>query len=90
MERCTVTYQDMDGVRHAVEVEAGSMYEAAVLGIQRFRKHDINPGGLAKLEVEIRSSIVHTLTVKRLEDWLSAGAKTPKEMATKQRLRAML
>jgi hypothetical protein len=28
MPLCLVSYVDMDGVRHAVEVEAGSMYEA--------------------------------------------------------------
>jgi hypothetical protein len=80
----------MDGMRHAVEVEATSVYEAAVFAITKFRKHDINPAGLAQLEVEIRSSITHTLTVKRLEDWLKAGARTPKEMATKERLKALL
>jgi hypothetical protein len=87
---CIVSYLDMDGVRHTVEVEADSMYEAATLAITKFRTHDIRPAGMAQLEVEIRSSIVHTLTVKRLEGWLKAGARSPKEMATKERLRALL
>ena len=34
---------------------------------------------MAQLEIEIRSSIVHTLTVKQFEDWLKAGARSPKE-----------
>lgn len=66
------------------------MYEAAVMAITKLRKNDIDLGGLAQLEFEIRSSIIHTLTVKRLEDWLKAGARTPKEMATKERLKASL
>ena len=90
MPLCLVSYVDMDGVRHAVEVEAGSMYEAAGLAITKFRKHDIRPAGLAQLEIEIRSSIVHTLTVKQLEDWLKAGVRSPKEAVLKERLRAML
>ena len=40
MPLCLVSYVDMDGVRHAVEVEAGSMYEAAALAITKFKKHD--------------------------------------------------
>jgi hypothetical protein len=29
---CLVSYVDMDGVRHAVEAEAGSMYEGGGFG----------------------------------------------------------
>jgi hypothetical protein len=90
MALCIVSYVDMDGLKHTVEVEAGSMYEAAALSIQSFRKHDIYPAGLAELNVEIRSSITHTLTVRQLEDWLKVSPRTPKEMATKERLRSLL
>jgi hypothetical protein len=62
MPLCLVSYVDMDGVRHAVEAEAESMYEAAALAIAKFRKHDLRPAGPAQLEIEIRSSIVHTVT----------------------------
>ena len=42
-----------------MEVEAESLYEAAVLALRTFKHHDCAPGEMTKLEVEIRSSVVH-------------------------------
>jgi hypothetical protein len=90
MACCIVTYVDLDGLQHTVEVQAASLYEAAALSISSFRKHDIHPAGLAQLKVEIRSSIVHTVTVSQLGHWLNTTPRSPKEMATKERLRGLL
>lgn len=46
---------DLDGARHSVEVQADGLYEAAVLGLAAFRKHDLNPAGVTEFEVEVRS-----------------------------------
>jgi hypothetical protein len=35
---CAVTFKDVRGIRHCIEVEADSVYEAVVLAVQRFRK----------------------------------------------------
>lgn len=90
MPTCIVSYVDMDGLRHTVEVEAGSLYEAAAMSISAFRKHEIHPAAPAELNVEIRCSITHTVTVRQLDDWLKQTPRTPKEMATKERLRSLL
>jgi hypothetical protein len=90
MAKCFVSYVDMDGIRHEVEVDAESLYEAAALAIQVFRVHDYEPRGLAELEVEIRSSIVHTIKVNQVHEWLKRRGKTPKEVVTKDRLRTLL
>lgn len=90
MAICVVSFVDTGGIRHAVEVNADSMYEAAVLGVCAFRKHDCEPVGLNKLEIEIRSSITHTVTVTKMLEWLNGGAKSPKEAAMKERLRELL
>lgn len=90
MATCIVSYLDTEGLRHTVEVEAGSLYEAAVLGIRAFQQHDCAPAALNRLEIEIRSSIIHVVTVQKVNSWLSGGAKTPKEAVTKQRLRDLL
>jgi len=87
---CLVSYLDTEGVRHAVEVEAESLYEAAVLAIRTFRQHRCEPGQASTLEVEVRSSVIHTITPKRIHEWLNGGAKTPKEAVMKERLRALL
>ncbi|HEY6247074.1 MAG TPA: hypothetical protein VIX17_24205 [Pyrinomonadaceae bacterium] len=90
MATCVVSYVDTSGIRHSVEVEADSMYEAAVLGIKVFRQHDCEPREGNRLEIEVRSSVVHTLTMRKIHDWLNGGAKTPKEAVTKEKLREML
>ena len=90
MALCIVSFVDLDGVRHSVEVEAEGLYEASVLGLCAFRKHDLERGGLTQLEVEVRRSIKHTLTVKKVREWLQRGVRTPKEAVMKERLRALL
>ena len=87
---CIVSYLDTEGLRHTVEVEAESLYEAAVLAIRTFRQHDCEPGRASRLEVEVRSSVIHTITPLRVHEWLNGGAKTPREAVTKERLRALL
>ena len=57
MAACIVSFVDLDGIRHSVEVEAEGLYEASVLGLCAFRKHELEPGGLIQLEVEVRSSV---------------------------------
>jgi hypothetical protein len=62
MPACVVSFVDLDGIRHSVEVEAEGLNEASVLGLCAFRKHELEPGGLTQLELEVRSSVTHTLT----------------------------
>ena len=90
MAICIVSYLDVAGLRHTVEVEAGSLYEAGALAIRIFRDHDCEPGTAAKLEVEIRSSVVHTVTPARIHEWLTGGAKSPAEFVLKERLKTLL
>ena len=85
MATCVVSYLDTSGIRHSVEVEAESLYEAAALAVRAFRRHDCEPQGLAKLEVGIRSSVTHTLTLKRLQEWLGGSCKSPKDAILKER-----
>jgi hypothetical protein len=90
MAACIVSFLDTEGLRHSVEVEAESLYEAAVLAMRTFKEHDCEPGLVSKLEVEIRSSIVHTVTPKKVREWVTGGSRSPKETVLKERLRALL
>ena|SRR5438552_2241673 len=90
MAACIVSFVDLDGIGHSVEVEAEGLYEASVLGLCAFRKHQLEPGGLTQLEVEVRSSVKHTLTVTKVTEWLQRGVRTPKEAVLKDRLRTLL
>ena len=88
---CTVSFQDSAGVRHAVEVGAETVYEAAVLALKSFREHDCAPGPAAHLAIEVKSpSVTHTLVARKVEEWLNGGARSPKEAIEKRRLKEML
>ncbi len=70
-----------------MEVQAETLYEAAALAVVVFREHDCLPGVAANLEVEIRSSVVHALSIQKVQRWLEAAAKSPKEAMLKKKLR---
>ena len=37
---CTVSFTGPDGIRHSVNVQAETLYEAVVLAIRAFREHE--------------------------------------------------
>jgi hypothetical protein len=90
MASCIVSYLDTEGLRHSVEVDAESLYEAAVLAVRTFKQHDCAPAEMSQLEVEIKSSVTHTVTLRRVHQWLNGGARSPREAVTKERVRALL
>lgn len=57
MAACIVSFVDLDGVRHSVEVQAEGLYEASVLGLYAFQKHELEPAGLTQLEVEVAARL---------------------------------
>ena len=90
MAHCIVSHVDHEGLRHTVEVEADSLYEAAALAIRTFRAHHCEPTHASNLEVEVRTSVVHTLSPKKLHDWLERGMNSPRDVARKERVLAGL
>ena len=88
---CLVSFTDIDGLRHSTEVQAETLYEAAVLATQAFKEQDCAPGSASVLEVEIRrASVVHSVPVKRVREWLEGACKTPSEKILKERLKKLL
>jgi hypothetical protein len=79
-----------DGIRHTVEVEADGLFEAAAKGINLLKQHGCPPSDVTELEVEVRTSIVHTLQVCRLKRWLEGAARSPNEKVLKERLKALI
>jgi hypothetical protein len=89
--RCTVSFSDPDGIVHAFTVQAETLYEAAVLALRAFREHDCIPGPAVELEVEVRGpSVVHKLSVRKVDDWLNSTCRSPRERITKERLKELL
>ena len=90
MKQCIVSFTDSDGIEHRVEVQAESLYEAAVLACKTFGEHDCRPGPMHRINVSITTSVVHTVTMQKVEAWLNGTCRSPKEKVTKERLKAML
>jgi hypothetical protein len=90
MATCIVSYLDVSGIRHSVEVQADSLFEAAALAVRTFRQHDCEPGAMSQLDIEIRSSVTHSVTLNKVHSWLTGGAKSPKDAVLKERLRELL
>jgi hypothetical protein len=90
---CFVSFVDMRGIRHGVEVEADSLYEAAVLGICRLGQdawiEKIGPATV--LDIETRApSTKHAVTLQQVERWLGGATTNPAEAMKKAKLKMML
>jgi hypothetical protein len=90
MKQCVVSFVDFGGIRHSVEVQAGSMYEAAAAALESFQAHDCSPGRGSDLEVQVRSAVTHMLSVKKLEDWANVSSASPRDAILKRRIKASL
>jgi hypothetical protein len=88
---CTVSYTGPDSIRHSVNVQAETLYEAVVLAIRAFREHECAPGAGSELQVEARSpSVTHTVSMAKVQDWLRSSAKSPSDKIMKERLKGLL
>jgi hypothetical protein len=94
VKRCRVAFQDSDGIEHAVEVEARTLYEAVGLAIDRFRRCEqvkYEPKGLHEFVVQSRDpGTEHRLTRKTFDTWLSRPGGSPADVALKTRLKTLL
>jgi hypothetical protein len=92
---CTVSFIDSDGIRYSVQVAGESLYEAAALAVAEFRRHrwadDFEPGTTTKLTISVKPpATTHEVTIRQLEKWTAATAKSPHEGLLKSRVRALL
>jgi hypothetical protein len=88
---CTVSFTGHDGIRHSVNVQAETLYEAVVLAVRAFREHDCAPGAASELDVEARSpGVTHTVSIAKVQTWLASSAKSPSDKIMKERLKALL
>jgi len=88
-----VSFVDVRGIRHSVELTADSLFEAAAMGLKILRTGDWNdpPGQSTVLEVEVRNPAVkHLVSVHQLGRWLNGASSSPRESMKKIALRKML
>src|SRR5436190_10266740 len=92
---CSVSFIGTSGIRHGVEVEAESLYEAAVKAVARFRADPWmeQVGNATTLDIEIHESAAttkHSVTLKQVESWLASTSTSPYAASKKTRLKMML
>jgi hypothetical protein len=90
---CSVSFKDERGIRHTVEVEAESLFEAAILAVRAFRKAEwiTNVGPAMPLDIEVRAPVTrHTITLIQVQRWLDGSVNSPNEMVKKAKLKELL
>jgi hypothetical protein len=90
---CAVSFVDGRGIRHSVEVQAESLYEAAVLGVKAFRTDPwlerVGPATI--LDVEVREPATnHSLSLEQVERWLDGATSSPAEASKKAKLKMLI
>ena len=76
-----------------MEVTAESLFEAGVIALSTLRKAgwvEDAPGPGTRLEIEVRESVTHTMTVLQLQRWASGAARSPAERLKRGRMKALL
>ncbi len=94
MKNCRVSFRDSEGIEHAVELEARTLYEAVGLAIDRFRRCEhlkYEPKGLYEFVVESREPTTqHRMTRTVFDAWLRRPGGPPADVALKTRLKELL
>jgi hypothetical protein len=91
-----VSYRDIAGIEHAVEV-AASLYEAVALAVSRFRRDHgwtISPPGPG-CEFQVRmlpdSPVTYSVPLTKVESFAQHGtAKGPQSILHRERIRKLL
>jgi hypothetical protein len=93
-KRCSVTFVDVRGARHSIDLAADSLYEAVALALVEFRKCpwlEHPPSPAARLEVEVREpSTMHVVSVQQFQQWVDSTATTVGDRLRRERVRALL
>jgi hypothetical protein len=90
---CSISFRGVSGVRHSVELDAESVYDAAIRGMALLRRDGwVDSGGPAtELEVEVREPATRlTVSVEQLRRWCDGIAVSPVETIKKAKLKQLL
>jgi hypothetical protein len=92
--KCIVTFRDGEGVEHAAELTASSLYEAALLALHQFRQSAWSreasfDTGMLRVEVW-EPPTVHRVSIADVEKWLNRAGGKPNEVTMRRALRQKL
>jgi hypothetical protein len=91
---CVVSFIDSEGLEHAVQIAAASLYEAAVLAMAEFRRRgfaEMHFGPATRLKISVKApEAEHVVSIGKVQSWLDGGAASPIERIEKNRLKKLL
>jgi hypothetical protein len=94
LKRCRVRFRDLEGVRHEVQVDSQSLFDAVAKGLKALRKNDWSGSDAWEatwVEVTVTEpEVVHSIEVKAFEKWLEHTPSSPKDITLRQRIRKIL
>jgi hypothetical protein len=84
----------IDGLVHEIEVEATTLYEATIAGLEALQREEWTPphvGENTPLTILVLDTgVSHRVRVKAVKAWLARTAGSPNEIAQRRRLRERL
>ena len=88
-----MSFRGVSGVRHSVDLDAETVYEAGIRGFALLRRDgwvdNVGPG--TELEIQVREpETKHTVSVGQLRRWCDAISVSPVETLRKAKLKQLL
>jgi hypothetical protein len=93
MARCHVSFTDPEGIPHAVDVQADSLYEAVALAVAEFRSDPMTdaPGPMTEFIVAIhRPAVEHRIRLGQVAKWAEGTRDGPAGIVKRQRVKNLL
>ena len=93
MARCRVSFTDTDGIAHAVEVQADSLYVAVALAVAEFRLDSATnaPAPITEFIVSIhRPAVEHRIRMSQVLKWVEGTKDGPAGVIQRQRVKQLL
>jgi hypothetical protein len=93
--RCLVSFIDSDGVLHALDVDAESLYEAVAVAVAGFREDDVSPslpGPMTEFTVAVyRNPVEHKIRLAQVVKWSERTTDGgPAGIVKRQKVRTLL
>lgn len=93
--RCRVSFTDSEGVVHAADVDAESLYEAVAIAVASLRDDDVSPaspGPMTEFTVAVyKNPTEHKIRLQQVLKWSEPTTKEgPAGITKRQRVRQLL
>jgi hypothetical protein len=92
--RCSVSFEDSEGITHSAHVQAESLYEAVALAVAEFQQDPMvpHPAPTTQFLIAIdRPAIEHRIRLSQVSRWAESTTREgPAGMMKRQRVKGLL